>query len=287
MERENKRDLSDTGRGLLVETVLDVGSEALGDAVKEHISSTILDILVDSASSFIPGLSGAVAGYKRARFERNITVFSNELVSKIDEIRSNLEKKTEAQRKELDKLFTYVMDYVIEEPQEEKIEFMVNGFVSLTEHEQITDDFVLTYYDVLRELRMVDLSVLRLMYSSAYFLGEDENRETYLDIMERHGLSYEQYESVRRNIQRLGLLNTKADINIVKDLKEITSSFKELYKYLEKLTNPKHNGRLPKLKEPKLKSTDNLQITKFGRDFVGFFMALNRDETEPSIDENL
>ena len=95
--------------------------------------------------------------------------------------------------------------------------------------------------------------------------------------MENHGISYEQYESVRRNLQRIGLLTTKTDLNITDDLEEIVDKFRELYKYLDKLTNPKFKRTLPKLKLPKLKSKESLQISKFGKDFVEFFINKEGD----------
>lgn len=272
---EKRKDIKDTVNGLTIDTILDVGSNMIGDIAKESITSIFGDVLVDTASSLLPGVSGAVAGYKRVRFERNIKKFTNELYLKIDEIRMNLESKTNEQKIRIDQLFGYVLDNIIEEQQEEKIKYMVNGFVNITEHEQISDDFVLTYYDVLKELRLVDISVLRLMYTS-YFMFDNEVRETFQDIMERHGLSYEQYESVRRNLQRIGLLTTKTDLSINDDLEEISKKFKELYVYLDKLTNPKNKASLPRLKELKLKSKENFQISIFGRDFVRFFFNLEQ-----------
>ncbi|AMV11543.1 hypothetical protein GT3570_11475 [Geobacillus thermoleovorans] len=274
MEQNKKNDIKDSVKDTAIDVILDVGSDTVADIAKETFTGMLQGILIDAGASLIPGLYGVISGYKRVRFERNIQKFADELYSKIEEIKVNLENKTKEQKDKIDQLFGYVMDYVIDEQQEEKIKFMVNGFVNITEHDQITEDFVLTYYDVLKELRMVDIAVLRLMYSSHYWINNDAERETYRDVMERHGLSYEQYESVRRNLQRIGLLTTKTDLSINDDLDQIYKAFKELYAYLDKLTNPRYKGSLPKLKEPKLKSKDSLQISKFGRDFVEFFLNL-------------
>ena len=279
LSQDKRNNLKETGKGLALDTVLSVGSGTAADIVKESITSIVGGVLIDTASSLIPGISGAVSGYKRVRFERNITNFTEELHSKIEDIRVNLETKTDEQKNKIDQLFNYVMDYVIDEQQEEKIEYIVNGFVNITEHEQVSDDFILTYYDVLKELRMIDISVLRLMYTSRY-VYDQEIRETYQDIMERHGVSYEQYESVRRNLLRIGLLTTKTDLNITADLEEISNRFKELYTYLDKLTNPRYKGSLPKLKELKLKSKENFEISKFGRDFVLFFLDVEVKQGE-------
>lgn len=277
MDRWIKKDIRDTSTGLIIDTLIDVGSEVAADIAKESITSILGEVFIDAASSFIPGISGAVSGYKRARFERNIKTFTDELALRIDEMRTNLESKTNEQKQKIDLLFNYVVDYVIDEPQQEKINLMVNGFVNITEHEEITEDFVLTYYDVLKELRMVDISVLRLMYSSRYVITVN-NTESFQDIMERYGISYEQYQSVRRNLQRMGLLTTITDLKITEDLNEIISSIKEIHKFLGKLTNPKNKSSLPKLKEPKLKSKDNLQISKFGKDFTDFFLDIDNIE---------
>lgn len=276
LSKEKRKDLQEAGKGLALDTVLNVGSDTAAEIAKESITNIIGDILVDTTSSLIPGISGAVQGYKRARFERNITTFAEELYSQLDILRENLESKNVEQKEKIDRLYNYVMDYVIDEQQEEKIHYMVNGFVNITNHENITDDFILTYYDVLRELRMVDISVLRLMYNARYVFNK-ESSESFQDVMENHGISYEQYESVRRNLQRIGLLTTKTDLNITDDLEEIVDKFKELYKFLDKATDPKFKRNLPKLRLPKIKSKENLQLSKFGKDFVEFFIKIEEE----------
>lgn len=275
MERGKKEDLKSTVKDSALDVILDVGSGTVADIAKETFAGMLQELLVDTGASLIPGVSGAISSYKRSRFERNIRNFTDELYTKIEEIRINLENKTEEQKNKIDQLLSYVMDYVIDEQQADKIKFMVNGFVNITEHEQVTEDFVLTYYDVLKELRMVDISVLKLM-SSYYLMGNVEDGN-YRDVMERHGLNYDQYESVRKNLLRKGLLTTKTELNINNDLEEISKKFKELYVYLEKLTNPKLTRPLLKLKEPKFKSKDNLQMSRFGRDFVEFFLSTKKE----------
>ena len=99
--------------------------------------------------------------YKRVRFEKNIKKLVEGLANRIEELKSSLEDKSETQQHKINTLFTYVLDYVIDEKQELKIDIMVNGFINISHHEDISEDFVLTYYDVLRDLRLIDISVLR------------------------------------------------------------------------------------------------------------------------------
>lgn len=272
------KDIKKSSKELALDTFLNVSSESTAEAAKASVTSMTGDLLVDAGSSFIPGVSGAVQNYKRTRFEKNIKTFTEELQTKIEDIRVNLESKSDEQKIQIDQLFQFVLDYVIDEQQEEKIQYMVNGFVNITEHDHVSTDFVLTYYDVLKELRMIDIAVLRFMYNARYISFDQESRETFQDIMERHGISYNQYEAVRSNLLRIGIFTTKTDLNVADDLKEISKAFKGVYSFLEKLSSPKFKGSYPKLKEPKLKSKDDYEISKFGQDFFKFFLALEQPD---------
>ncbi|MGV2620932.1 UNVERIFIED_CONTAM: hypothetical protein N8J90_07075 [Halobacillus marinus] len=78
LEEGKREDLRSAGKGLTLDSILNAGSNAAGNIAKESITSVVGDIIVDSASSLVPVVSGAVQGYKRARFERNIVVFTEE-----------------------------------------------------------------------------------------------------------------------------------------------------------------------------------------------------------------
>lgn len=282
MSEKKWRNIKQSSKDLIFDTFLKVSSDSAAEIAKASVASMVGDFIIDTTSSVVPGVSGAVQNYKRTRFENNIEAFTDQLQTKVEDIRINLESKTDEQKAQIDQLFQYVLDYVIDEQQEEKIQYMVNGFVNITEHEQVSTDFVLTYYDVLKDLRLIDIAVLRFMYNSRYISFDQENRETYQDIIEKHGISYEQYEAVRRNLLRIGVFTTKTDLNIAGDLKEISKTFKDLYSFLEKLSDPKFKRSLPRLKEPKLKSKDNFEISKFGKDFVKFFL----DIEQPNAQQN-
>ena len=124
-----------------------------------------------------------------------------------------------------------------------------------------------------KELKIIDISVLRLLYSSKYFSHQESN-ETYYCVIEKHGITYEQYQAVLRNLLWIGLLTTKTDIDVADDIKEIAKTFKEIVSYLEKLKVSKSSG-LSKIKEPKIKSKEQFKISKFGQDFVEFFLDLD------------
>ncbi|WP_313150483.1 hypothetical protein [Lysinibacillus capsici] len=258
-----------------IEAVLTSATSQGADAIKETGLSLLGEILTDTAASLIPGVAGAYASYKRTRLQRNIDAFAEELASEIERLSEIFHLKTIEQKTELDRLYELVLEYVIDEPQVEKIEYLVNGFLNIAEHEEIKEDFVLVYYDTLKDLRIIDVTVLKL-YGRYYMNSSEADINSYQDVLDKHGISYEQYETIRRNLVRKGILTTKTDIILEKDLEAIEKAINELQSFVLKATNPKNKSRLPTLKGLKLKSKDTLELTKFGRDFIRYFLEENK-----------
>ncbi len=59
------------------------------------------------------------------------------------------------------------------------------------------------------------------------------------------------------------------DDNSINDIEALFSSIDDIHKYLKVIEKGK--GRLPKLKDPKMKSKDRYRISTFGRNFYMFF----------------
>ncbi|AVB08460.1 MULTISPECIES: hypothetical protein [Bacillus amyloliquefaciens group] len=268
MDNEKKKDILETSTGTIVDAIVDAASSTGADVVKELTSNLVGEFLVEVGASAIPGVGGAVSSYKRVRFEKNIKKLVEGLANRIEELKSSLEDKSETQQHKINTLFTYVLDYVIDEKQELKIDIMVNGFINISHHEDISEDFVLTYYDVLRDLRLIDISVLRFYSKLKNY--DQEGQITIIDILEEYEVSYEQYESVRHNLLRFGLLTTKKDYKVIDDIEELSQSISNIHKYFKAIKEGKK--RLPTLKDPKIKSTDKFELSKFGKDFVWFFL---------------
>lgn len=258
-----------------IEAVLTAATTQGADAIKETGLNMLGELLTDTAASMIPGVAGAYASYKRARLQKNLDAFSEELTSDIERLSKLFHEKTIKQKAELDRLHELVLDYVIDEPQVEKIEYLVNGFLNIAAHEEIKEDFVLVYYDTLKDLRLIDLTVLKL-YGRHYMNNSEPDINSYQDVLETHGITYEQYETIRRNLARKGILTTKTDIILEKDLEAIEKAINQLHNFVLKATDPKNKSRLPSLKSLKLKSKDSLELTKFGREFIHYFLEENR-----------
>src|SRR5699024_753549 len=118
----------------------------------------------------------------------------------------------------------------------------------------------------------VDIAVLKIHYNNKYtfYLESNEERESFQDVMVKHGLSYEQYLSVRENLRRLGLLEITSEDNVEENLKELQESISKMKSHYDRVLNGK---RSKKIKEPKikLKVKEKMNINKFGRNFYEFF----------------
>ncbi len=78
---------------------------------------------------------------------------------------------------------------------------------------------------------MIDLTVLKLY--DRYYLSEDQDSNNrYQDVLDQHDISYEQYELVRRNLVRKGILTTKTNTYLEINLEAIEDAINALQKYL-------------------------------------------------------
>lgn len=271
-KKSKTKDAITSGSVLFTDSLLEVGSTIASDALKESVTHIVGELAIDTFSSFIPGISGAVSSFKRKRAEKNILAFVEHLHNDRELLLQNLHNQTEENRLKIDEMMHHVFDHVINESQVEKVEYMANGFFSISEHKNFTEDFVLLYYDILKQLRMVDISVLKLYYNNFHgrFIDLNSTQITYQDIMNKHDLSYEQYASVRENLVRMGLLKVRIEDSIENDLNTLSESIIELKEYFDKQLQGKRAKRLQK---PKLKNKEKekLELNKFGQEFYKFF----------------
>lgn len=181
-------------------------------------------------------------------------------------------------KEKLDLILEMVVYKASNSSQSEKIKYMINGFTELTGTEEISYDIGYLYYDLLDRMTMLDIAVLKFMEHPIYQRAEDS--KTYLDIMEEFNINYDQYNSVRYNLNRMGLLENKYDDDLEKDLDSLVSDVNDLNKavisiqsFLEK---PNKNNKIKGIKsntKSKLKAKDKLKVSRFGREFADFFIV--------------
>lgn len=276
-------DKIDAIKSFLTENILEVITEYGKEAAKIHIKEIATKgsiqlaatVGVDMAGSIIPGIGNAISSYRTQKQLSNLNTLIIELQKNIEEIKSNIEKQTKENKEILDSILEMVIIKVSNTNQSEKIKYMINGFTALTAVENISYDISYLYYDVLDRMTILDIEVLKLSYP--FFYSEENNRRSYLDILNDFDIDYYQYNSIRDNLDRMGLLENQYDDTLEKDLdllvKKVNDVNEAVASIQEALANPKKKmKKLNNNSKIRLKAKDQLKISKFGREFIEFFI---------------
>ena len=236
------------------------------DSAKQPLFDLTCDLVLEGVvGSVVPGVMNTYLSYKQKRQEKMFIKFMEEIESKIEILEERLKNMTPENYTEFrDKYFGLVSDYVLDEVQEEKIKYITKGFINLSQVNHINEDFVLTYYDTLKDLRIMDIAVLNLYYDIYNPFSKSE--KTFHDILVEYHIDYDQYTAIREKLVRLGVLTTKRE-NRIDDL---YNNILNMQDYLENT----YKGKKVKLKPFKrIDKKDSFQISKFGREFIDFFIS--------------
>lgn len=237
------------------------------DSTKEPIFEMACELFLDGvAGTVVPGAMSIYLSYKQKRQEKMFDKFMVEIKERIQILESRLKNMDIEQFNEFkEKYVGLVSNYVVEEVQEEKIQYIANGFVNLAEVEAINEDFVLMYYDTLKELRIRDIAILKFYYDLHNpFIDRVNSRNCY-ELFKELDIDNEQYTAIREKLVRVGLLTTKRENKMDSFYENILN----MQNYLEDLSK----GKKSKLKRlNKIDKKDSFKISKFGREFVKFFI---------------
>lgn len=208
------------------------------------------------------GVMTIISSVQQRKLEENYEEFKKELEPRITTIEQNLGDHGQ-KIKQFNKALSHILRYVIEEPQRDKIACMVNGLENISKQEKIKEDFVLLYYDTLKELRILDILILNNYYGQ-YFEQEnnlqDKQDETILDVLD---ITYKEYTAVCEKLVRMGLLQDRQDL----ELEKIKQNMVIITRKLQGKRNTKKLKRLSKVK--------GYVVTRFGLEFMKFF--INQD----------
>ena len=176
---ERLKDLVESAKGVIGDIVVEDVIPELG---KEMLKGTAVEATTDLISFASPRIGGLVLAYKQKRWERNWEYYLKLIIDKQDDFNNRLEKLEQSQKDNiLKKYFPLISDYVGDEKQQEKIDYIVNGFLNVSAGINHQEDTIIMYYDTLQELSLLDIRVLNC-YASNY-VGE-EKRESISGIME-------------------------------------------------------------------------------------------------------
>lgn len=245
-------------KGEIAEILLD---EAVPVLAKEMMKGTVVDIASETIGIVLPGVGKIMLSYKQKRLERNLELFIGEVVQRQDEFNARLSALESQEAEKMKSVyFGMIADYVMEEQQEEKIHLLVNGFLHLAEKKDSKEDLALMYYNTLEELTLLDLRVLKL-YDHKH-INDDSMDKIWSD----YGIDRSESSLIVEKLARMGLIENKRDA----EYNKIFDNMKDIIEYLEKEQRNPGKARLKRLS--KLTSFKSNDLTKFGREFLAFFL---------------
>jgi len=215
------------------------------------------------AGSIAPGVVSGVLAYKQKRSEQMYEKFMLEVRDKSDDFESRLEKLEEKQLEWFQEVvFPLVSDYVLENKQEEKIKYLVNGFLNAASMKISSEDILMLYYDTLDRLSILDLIILK-------------NKTIWKDELDAPIISRElvldgSITTAHEKLRSYALLETRAD-------RQMDSLIKTVVSMSEHLKDSKKTFRPERLNTSFLTS---YEITKFGGKFLRFFCDITVDEPD-------
>lgn len=258
--KEKIVDFVDSAKGPVLDIVSDlivpdVATDLVGHVATEAIATTVGEL----AGVFIPGVGNMILSYKQRRFERNIEILVSELIERQNEFNEYFSKLDDKIAREVKNIYMgIVSDHTIEVTQEEKIKYIVNGYVNLTKDGHPQEDVVMMYYDTLDELSLLDIRVLKL-YTQSLSSSEDN----IYNVMDDYEFDNSQIDLIKEKISRLGLIENKRE----GEYNKLFENVKNVMDYLDKAQKGTKNNKFKIQKMTNLKSNE---LTSYGRKFLRF-----------------
>lgn len=264
--KEKIKALVEGTTGVIGEIMAEDVIPALGTAM---LKGTAIEAATGAVSAISPRIGGIMVAYKQKRWERNWERYISLIVEHQEELNQRLNELEEEERQKVKSTyFPLVSDYVGEEKQFEKIEFIVNGFINLSAGINMQEDTTLMYYDTLSQLSLLDLRVLKL-YINPYVNAEQP--DNICNVMTDYQIDLAQVSMIKEKLLRQGLLLSQNE-------KKIEENINNISEYLEKSSKNKKNSKLKEIK--KIRSSDSYNITSYGRKFLNFFTNIAEQQTE-------
>lgn len=263
---EKIKDLVAGTTGVIGEIIAEDVVPVLGT---EMLKGTVLEAATGAVSAISPRIGGIMVAYKQKRWERNWEQYISLIAEHQEELNQRLNRLEEEQREKVKSTyFPLVSDYVGEEKQFEKIEFIVNGFINLSAGINMQEDTTLMYYDTLSQLSLLDLRVLKL-YTDRY-VNEDQADNIY-KVKDDYQIDTTQLLLIKEKLLRQGLLLSQNEEKIEENINNVSE-------FVEGLSKNKKNLKLKRIN--KIRRSDSYKITSYGIKFLNFFTNIAEQQTE-------
>lgn len=256
----------EVGTSMLLENLPELGVEVAGIIGNEAVSTVIQSLAGGVLGAIAPAFLGVKMSFQQKRFERNMVRMVSFISQKQAVIEERLNLLTpDVRQKFIDGPYRDVLlDNIISENQEQKVQDNINGFINLMGVETPNDDIVFTFFHTLSELNELDIRILKLY--RPYFEKDAECQESFTDVLRDENIDYSQYNFIREKLCRLGMLYSINEEKRDENLEEIGKTLTELIKQM-------YSKKSKEVKAPRIKRilrTESYRITTLGRQYLEF-----------------
>ncbi|MFJ5749656.1 hypothetical protein ACIP97_13910 [Peribacillus frigoritolerans] len=130
----------------LVEQGVEVGSELIFDGIAGQVA---------------PGIVAVRMAYKQKQMENRVHKALELIDNRMDTILDLLAHLNDYEYRFVEeKVFPIVFENIINEDEEEKIKYIINSFETIIENKIVDEELVLSYLDVIKSLRIIDIQHL-------------------------------------------------------------------------------------------------------------------------------
>ncbi|HDR6770908.1 MULTISPECIES: hypothetical protein [unclassified Bacillus cereus group] len=171
-----------------------------------------VEFVFDNIGSVAPYISGAITSHRINRLKKRLEEHQERLMV----IESKLQKKDAAFNEFLkQKAFPIILEDIMNDAQDEKVEFLFNGFENIIDQEVKDENRILAYCDVLRELRIDEIKRL-LTYTGEYRYNVTPKLNKLLSVSASEEEIKKHYENqaykkyIQNRLERMGLLGIVA-----------------------------------------------------------------------------
>lgn len=257
---------AEVGASMIVENLPELGAEVAGIVGSGAFSTTIQTLTDGLLGGLAPAGLGIKLSFQQKRFERNIMKMVKAISQKQEIIEQRLNQlEPEVRQKFINGPYRDVLlDNIVSENQDEKVQDNINGYINLMGVENPNDDIVFTFFDTLSQMNELDIRVLRL-YRPIIDV-DDERHENVWDVMKEEGIDQTQYDFIRQKLYRLGMLNSQNEERRDENLDMLGKTIIDIIKQLS--SKKPATVKVPKLK--KVYRTDLYHITLLGRQYLSF-----------------
>lgn len=251
----------------------------LEEYISDELVNSGLEVGVDTLLHSIPGIGATITSYKHRMYMKNLMKLIEVLDKRIDKILENLKERSLNEEELIDSIVNIAVEKALVSKQEGKIKFIVHGLEKVLQNNDISFDIASLYFDTIDRLTLLDIAVLKY-----YRLPIDMETARFKDIgtiLKSFNIDNDIFQATKANLRTIGLLETKTDIKISKDIENLYESLSSLAKKVNSIStaikDPKKSNKIihKTISVNRIESKDKFEISKFGRDFHDYFIAEN------------